>query len=99
MPFLHDEGVHLHYHILQRGLNPQKHRVHQAQLVDLPIVKHIRAAHLHISQVLSLLLHTLTQYNIDDLRLSLLLEIVIRISFFFLQVVADFDNILVAIKR
>ena len=65
----------------------------------IPIVEHVRAAHLHIGEILGLLLDALTQHYVNNFWLGLFLKVEICVGLLFLQVLTPFDHVLVATQR
>ena len=55
----HDEWVHFSNHVFQSGVDFEENCIHQAQLVNLSTFKHVSAAHFHVGNIFSLVLHTL----------------------------------------
>lgn len=49
--FLHDERVHLLDHKLEGRFHTKEDIIHETELVNFSIVKHVRASHFHVRQI------------------------------------------------
>ena len=98
---LHDVGallqnirVHLVDDMSESGRGPVEHLVHHAQLVDLVLRKHVLAPCVLLGQGLSLVFHCLLEEDVHHLALRLLLQKVVSVILFFLQMEGDFLDVL-----